>query len=210
MSTKLRRRGWLAVGLAVLTGTALVALAPKLGYSRTGPAQLWSDEPPKVSSQTVPAPDWVTIAKTLKPAVVNVSTKRMESGPVLPKGLDPDDPFAQFFRQFDPDHQALAPHFLHFGEFPQFIHEVIAHIFRVGDEVILFDHFQHRRILARHIVVGRGDEFDVEAEITTKNVAAPITSAFGLSERIVNAFDRGIVASVDVEISLGGADGIGG
>ena len=92
MNTKLRRRGWLAVGLAALTGTALVAMAPKLGFSRTGPAQLWSDEPPKVSSQTVPAPDWVAIAKTLKPAVVNVSTKRMESGPSLPKGLDPDDP----------------------------------------------------------------------------------------------------------------------
>ena len=101
MSTKLRRRGLLAVGLAVLMGTALVAMAPQLGFSRTGPAQLWSDEPPKVSSQTVPAPDWVAIAKTLKPAVVNVSTKRMESGPSLPKGLDPDDPFAQFFRQFE-------------------------------------------------------------------------------------------------------------
>ena len=34
MNTKLRRRGWLAVGLAVLTGTALVAMAPKLGFSR--------------------------------------------------------------------------------------------------------------------------------------------------------------------------------
>ena len=33
--------------------------------------------------------------------MVNVSTKRMESGPSLPKGLDPDDPFAQFFRQFE-------------------------------------------------------------------------------------------------------------
>ena len=42
MSTKLRRRGWIAAGLAVLTGTALVALAPQLGFSRTGPAKLWS------------------------------------------------------------------------------------------------------------------------------------------------------------------------
>jgi serine protease Do len=33
--------------------------------------------------------------------VVNVSTKRVESGPSLPRGLDPDDPFAQFFRQFE-------------------------------------------------------------------------------------------------------------
>jgi len=91
----------MAAGLAVLTGTALVALAPQLGFGRTGPAKLWSEEPPKVSSQTVAAPDWVTLVKTLKPAVVNVSTKRTESGPSLPQGMDPDDPFAQFFRQFE-------------------------------------------------------------------------------------------------------------
>jgi serine protease Do len=91
----------MAAGLAVLTGTALVALAPQLGFGRTAPAKLWSEEPPKVSSQTVPAPDWVTLVKTLKPAVVNVSTKRTESGPSLPQGMDPDDPFAQFFRQFE-------------------------------------------------------------------------------------------------------------
>jgi serine protease Do len=86
-------------GLVALTGAALIALAPQMG--RTAPAKLWSDEPPKVSGQTVPAPDWVAIAKALKPAVVNVSTKRVESGPSLPRGLDPDDPFAQFFRQFE-------------------------------------------------------------------------------------------------------------
>jgi serine protease Do len=102
MSTKLGRRGRIAASLAVLTGTALVALIPQLGFSRTAPAKLWTDEPPKVSSQTVTAPDWVTLAKALKPAVVNVSTKRVESGPTLPKGMDKDDPFGQFFRQFEP------------------------------------------------------------------------------------------------------------
>jgi serine protease Do len=86
-------------GLVALTGAALIALAPQLGG--TAPAKLWSDEPPKVSGETVPAPDWVAIARALKPAVVNVSTKRVESGPSLPRGLDPDDPFAQFFRQFE-------------------------------------------------------------------------------------------------------------
>jgi len=102
MSTKLGRRGWIAGSLAVLAGMALVALIPQLGFSRTAPAKLWTDEPPKVSSQTVTAPDWVTLAKALKPAVVNVSTKRVESGPTLPKGMDKDDPFNQFFRQFEP------------------------------------------------------------------------------------------------------------
>jgi serine protease Do len=101
MSTRLRRRGWIAGGLAMLAGMALVAVIPQLGFGRTAPARLWTDEPPKVSSQTVTAPDWVTLAKALKPAVVNVSTKRVESGPSLPPGMDPDDPFSQFFRQFE-------------------------------------------------------------------------------------------------------------
>jgi len=101
MSIKLCRRGWLAAGLAVVMGAAVIALVPQLGFSRTAPAQLWSDEPPKASGQTVQAPDWVAIAKALKPAVVNVSTKKMESGPSVPKGMDPDDPFSQFFRQFE-------------------------------------------------------------------------------------------------------------
>ena len=101
MSTTLGRRGWIAASLAVLVGVALVGLIPQLGFSRTAPAKLWTDEPPKVSSQTVTAPDWVSLAKALKPAVVNVSTKRVESGPSLPKGMDRDDPFSQFFRQFD-------------------------------------------------------------------------------------------------------------
>jgi serine protease Do len=101
MNMKLRRRGWIVTGLAVLTGTALVAVAPQPGLGRTAPAKLWTDEPPKVSSQAVTAPDWVTLAKTLKPAVVNVSTKRVEAGPSLPPRMDPDDPFSQFFRQFE-------------------------------------------------------------------------------------------------------------
>jgi serine protease Do len=101
MNTTLRRRGWIAAGLAVLTGMALVTLIPQLGFSRAAPAKLWSEEPPKVSSQAVTGPDWVTLAKTLKPAVVNVSTKRVESGPSLPPGMDAKDPFSQFFRQFE-------------------------------------------------------------------------------------------------------------
>jgi serine protease Do len=101
MSRMLRRRGAIVASLAVLAGVALVAAAPQLGFGRTIPAKLWTEDAPKVSSQAVTAPDWVTLAKTLKPAVVNVSTKRVESGPSLPPGMDPDDPFSQFFRQFE-------------------------------------------------------------------------------------------------------------
>jgi len=109
MSTKLGRRGWFAASLAVLTGMALVGLIPQLGFSRTAPAKLWTDEPPKVSGQTVTAPDWVSFAKVLKPAVVNVSTKRVESGPSLPQGMDRDDPFSQFFKQFEQRPQRPHP-----------------------------------------------------------------------------------------------------
>ena len=101
MSRTLRHRGAIVASLVVLAGVALVAAAPQLGLGRTTPVKLWTDEPPKVSSQVVTAPDWVTLAKTLKPAVVNVSTKRVESGPSLPPGMDPGILFSQFFRQFE-------------------------------------------------------------------------------------------------------------
>jgi serine protease Do len=101
MSRTLRFRGAIVVGLAALAGVAVAAAAPPLGSGRSGPARLWTDEPPRVSSQTITAPDWVALAKTLKPAVVNVSTRRVESGPSLPPGMAPDDPFGQFFRQFE-------------------------------------------------------------------------------------------------------------
>ncbi|HEY7139435.1 MAG TPA: DegQ family serine endoprotease [Methylomirabilota bacterium] len=101
MSSPIRRRGATVATLAVLIGVALVAAAPKLGIGRANATKLWTDEPPKVSGQTVTAPDWVTLAKALKPAVVNVSTKRVESGPSLPPGMSPNDPFSQFFRQFE-------------------------------------------------------------------------------------------------------------
>jgi serine protease Do len=101
MSTMVRRRGWIVASVATLAGMALVALVPQLGFGRATPMRLWTEEPPKLSSQAVTAPDWVTLAKTLKPAVVNVSTKRVETGPSLPPGMDPNEPFSQFFRQFD-------------------------------------------------------------------------------------------------------------
>src|SRR5262249_35110250 len=99
MSTMLRRR--IGAGLAMLAAIALVAVIPQLGFGRTAPAKLWSEDPPKVSGQAVTAPDWVSLGKALKPAVVNVSTKRVESGPTLPPGMDSNDPFSQFFRQFE-------------------------------------------------------------------------------------------------------------
>ena len=96
-----RRWAWPAVALMVL---AVLVFAPRLGFSITGPAQLWNDHPPSVAAATTPAPNWVELAKVLKPAVVNISTKRVEEGMSDLQGergpqgqLGPDELFQRFF-----------------------------------------------------------------------------------------------------------------
>jgi serine protease Do len=96
-----RRWAWPAVAVLVL---AVIVLAPRLGFSITAPGQLWNDHPPSVTTATTPAPNWVELAKVLKPAVVNISTKRVEQGmsdpqeQLGPQGqLGPDELFQRFF-----------------------------------------------------------------------------------------------------------------
>jgi serine protease Do len=86
--TRFRRRLPVAAGCAVV----LVALVVALGHGRAATTALWTDHPVSVTPATVTAPNWVELAKALKPAVVNVSTRRVaaEAAPAL-------DPF---FRQF--------------------------------------------------------------------------------------------------------------
>jgi serine protease Do len=94
---RLRRWAWPAAALLLL---AVVALVPQFGFPTTASTPLWSDRALQVAP--APAPNWVELAKQLKPAVVNISTKRVEGGtPEVgrePKG--PDDPFPQFFGRF--------------------------------------------------------------------------------------------------------------
>src|SRR6266542_6871377 len=92
-----RRWAWPAAALVVL---AVVALAPPFGLSTTTPAPLWNDRPLPVAPAPAQAPNWVELAKQLKPAVVNVSTKRVEGGAQMRSPSGPGDPFEQFFRQF--------------------------------------------------------------------------------------------------------------
>jgi serine protease Do len=99
------RAAWLGVTAAALV--ALVMVAPHLGH--TAPtAPLWSERSTVVAPATVvPAPNWVELARTLKPAVVNISTKRVEEQAQLQNpfaGQSPfgnDDPFQRFFKQFE-------------------------------------------------------------------------------------------------------------
>src|SRR5262249_50670019 len=78
-----------------------VGLAPHLGFTAGAKTPLWTERPMEVTPAPVQAPNWVELARMLKPAVVNVSTKRVEGGgPSMAPQSAPGDPFERFFRQF--------------------------------------------------------------------------------------------------------------
>jgi len=95
-----RWKAWPLVPLAL--ALALVGLAARPGFTTAPRAPLWSERPiVTVPATMVPAPDWVQIAKVLKPAVVNISTKRVQEGIPQPESpFGENDPFNQFFRRF--------------------------------------------------------------------------------------------------------------
>jgi len=103
MKQFLRNRRWTwralgLIGLALVTG---VGLAPHLGFGAGARAPLWTTRQVGVAPvSAAQAPNWVHLAKELKPAVVNVSTKRVEEGRHLQSPFGPGDPFEQFFKQF--------------------------------------------------------------------------------------------------------------
>ncbi len=84
------RRYW-TWGSVALIALALTVLIPRLGFT-TGQAPLWSERTLAAPAAT-PAAPWVELARVLKPAVVNISTKRIQEG---------WQPFEgpQFFEQF--------------------------------------------------------------------------------------------------------------
>lgn len=75
--------------LALFAVLLLVAVSPHLGFGRDG-QRLWTEgvAGPVV---TAPAPAWVEIARAVKPAVVNVSTRGVQKS-----SGDADDFFSQF------------------------------------------------------------------------------------------------------------------
>ncbi|MGH7895053.1 MAG: Do family serine endopeptidase, partial [Candidatus Binatia bacterium] len=88
---------WPFLTLAVILG--LVFAAPHWGFGRTPSAgPVWSERAIDVPKTTITAPDWVTLAKSLKPAVVNVAVRKVEQTPM-----------PEYFRQFfggEPRHEA--------------------------------------------------------------------------------------------------------
>src|SRR5215475_7098256 len=85
------------VALALVTG---VALGPHLGFTQGPKAPLWTDRPHDAAPAPVAMPNWVQLAKEPKPAVVNVSTRRVEGGTQMKSPFGQGDPFEQFFKQY--------------------------------------------------------------------------------------------------------------
>ena len=93
------RTAWMAVMVAAVVG--LVALGPHLGFTSATPAPIWSERPVSVTiAAPLPQPNWVELTRALKPAVVNISTKRVQEGTPMQSPFGNDDPFQQYFKQF--------------------------------------------------------------------------------------------------------------
>ena len=92
---------WIIAATAPLAVLALAIVVPVFALQKSDPAPLWSEHQVAPAAPAPPPSPWVQLARELKPAVVNVSTKRVEEGRRRLEGLgDEQGPFNQFFRQF--------------------------------------------------------------------------------------------------------------
>jgi serine protease Do len=92
---------WIIAATAPLAVLALAIVVPVFALQNSNPAPLWSEHQVAPAAPAPPPSPWVQLARELKPAVVNVSTKRVEEGRRRLEGLgDEQGPFNQFFRQF--------------------------------------------------------------------------------------------------------------
>jgi serine protease Do len=78
---------WAAVGL--MAALALVTVRPGPAFTAGPPTPLWSER--TLDAASPPPSPWVELARMLKPAVVNINTKRFEGGG------QPGDPFFERF-----------------------------------------------------------------------------------------------------------------
>jgi serine protease Do len=92
---------WIIAATAPLAVLALAIVVPVFALQKSDPAPLWSEHQVAPAAPAPPPSPWVQLARELKPAVVNVSTKRVEEGRRRLEGSgDEQGPFNQFFRQF--------------------------------------------------------------------------------------------------------------
>ena len=100
ITPRLARLSWPKLAVpAVALVMLLVALLPLSGFGRD--AHLWQERASGVNAPvaTVPAPNWVEIARAVKPAVVNVSVRGVRKDEA-----DPTDLFRQFGGGRPPSH----------------------------------------------------------------------------------------------------------
>ena len=92
---------WIIAATAPLAVLALAIVVPVFALQKSNPAPLWSEHQVAPAAPAPPPSPWVQLARELKPAVVNVSTKRVEEGRRRLEGSGEEQgPFNQFFRQF--------------------------------------------------------------------------------------------------------------
>ena len=97
-------RRWVAPIVVLAAVASLVALSPHFGFTKVSKAPVWTERPAAQGPQT-PAPDWVSLSKGAKPAVVNISTSRRTPGRAIPDlegrpgERSPEDFFKRFFEE---------------------------------------------------------------------------------------------------------------
>src|SRR5437879_4263072 len=69
-----------------------------------------------------------------------------------------------------------------------------------------FEDLEHGGVLSGDIIMRRGNDFDIEVKTAIENVFPKITGVFRFAQSIAYDLYRSIVPSVDVKISLAGAD----
>src|SRR5947199_5765095 len=84
----------------VLLIAVLLAVLPGIGFT-DAPGKWWTERDPQAPPMTAQTPAWVEIAKAVKPAVVNITTKvTAEPAGRMPRGM-PEE-FREFFKRFGP------------------------------------------------------------------------------------------------------------
>ena len=99
MTSIRRHRAFILPVVALVALLVGVGLGPRLGFPTSAPT-VWTERPAgSTPVAVVPAGPWIALARQLKPAVVNVSTRRNAEGPSVRSPFGDDDPASRFFGQ---------------------------------------------------------------------------------------------------------------
>jgi serine protease Do len=93
-------RGWRWPLVGLVAALLVVMLMPQWGITKAATAPLWTERPVAAVATPVPSEGWVRLARELKPAVVNISTKRTVETPEAMSPFGNDERFNDFFRHY--------------------------------------------------------------------------------------------------------------